>query len=93
MKDDSDPLNGWNIDEIMQHAPPAKKDMYGAMYFYLQKLLLRCCSKVRSSNIDLQLFQVNALELPNLLKGCGQASSFDGIEVSFTFIPLFPFRP
>lgn len=82
MKDDSDPLRSWRIDEIIQHSSFAKKDMYGSLFFYLRKLLLRFCHQFRNSNVDLQLFQVDALELPSLLRGSGQANySFDRIEV------------
>ena len=92
MKDDSDPLQSWCIHDILQHAPSAKKDMYGSLFFYLRKLLLQFCRRIRSSDVDLQIFHVNALELPNLLKGRGQAScSFDRIEVCFTFY-TFGFR-
>lgn len=83
MKDDSDPLRSWRIDEIIQHSSFAKKDMYGSLFFYLRKLLLQFCHQFRNSNVDLQLFQVDALELPSLLKRGGQANySFDRIEVS-----------
>jgi hypothetical protein len=80
MKDDSDPLRGWCDEDVLQHSPSAKKDLYGSLFLYLRSLLLEFCRRIRSFNIEIQMFQVDALELPNLLG----ARSFDRIEVCFT---------
>jgi hypothetical protein len=80
MKDDSDPLNGWLNSEVMQYAPPAKKDVYGSLFFYIQDLLLKFCRRVQGFAIHIELYQVNAVKLPSLLEG--RSSSFDRIEVS-----------
>ncbi|OCL12153.1 hypothetical protein AOQ84DRAFT_420874 [Glonium stellatum] len=83
MKDNSDPLSGWNIDEVNQCAPLAKKDIYGSLFFYLRDLLLKFCGRIQSAKVHLQLFQVDAVELPNILKESVKGNiSFDRIEVS-----------
>ncbi len=82
MKDDSDPLNSWRFEEIIQHAPCAKDDIYGGLFFYLRNLFLKFCHRMRNSNVEIQLFRADALALPNLLRARGPAKYFfDRIEV------------
>lgn len=82
MKDSADPLESWSIDEVIQKAPAAKNDCYGSLFFYLQDLLLHFCNQIGRFKLSIQLFQVDALELPSIIKqhGLGQCS-FDRIEV------------
>lgn len=73
---------GWSIGEISQCAPSAEKDVYGSLFFYLRKLLLRFCRQIRNSKVEIQLFQADALKLPDLLSQRGTAKDgFDRIEV------------
>lgn len=82
MLDSADPLQGWPADEIIRNAPLAKNDLYGGLFIYLQDVLWRFCDRVSKLKVDFQLFQVDALRLPSLLKlyGIGR-HSFDRIEV------------
>lgn len=95
MLDCADPLQGWPIDEIIQKAPPAKNDIYGSLFFYLQDVLWRFCHQISRLKVSIQLFQVNALLLPSIVEqyGMGQCS-FDRIEVRFpsqfrTYVQIF----
>ncbi|KIW63760.1 hypothetical protein PV04_08738 [Phialophora macrospora] len=78
MKDDSDPLRGWCVADVLQHSPSAKRDLYGSLFFCVRNLLLEFCRRIRRFAVEIQMFQVDALELPNLLRD----RSFDRIEVS-----------
>ncbi|KAI9875688.1 MAG: hypothetical protein M1830_008116 [Pleopsidium flavum] len=83
LKDSADPLEGWPIDEVIQKAPPAKNDIYGSLFFYLQDVLSQFCRQIGRLRLSIQLFQVDALELPDILNQSvmGQGS-FDRIELS-----------
>ena len=94
MLDSADPLEGWPIDEIIQKAPPAKNDIYGSLFFYLQDLLWRFCHHIGRLKVSIQLFQVDARKLPSIVEQyeMGQRS-FDRIEVRFPrLIPYFAYR-
>ena len=94
MLDSADPLEGWPIDEIIQKAPPAKNDIYGSLFFYLQDLLGRFCHHIGRLKVSIQLFQVDARKLPGIIEQyeTGQRS-FDRIEVRFPrLIPYFACR-
>ena len=82
MMDSADPLQGWPVDEIIRNAPLAKNDLYGSLFFYLQDVLWQFCDRISKLKVDFQLYQVDALRLPSLVKqyGIGQ-HSFDRIEV------------
>ncbi|KAI9731728.1 MAG: hypothetical protein M1834_004517 [Cirrosporium novae-zelandiae] len=83
MFDSADPLQGWPIDEIVRKAPPAKNDMYGSLFFYVQDALQQFCQQIGRLDVSFKLFQVDALELPNIIKQYGMGQhSFDRIEVS-----------
>jgi hypothetical protein len=90
MKDSADPIQGWPIEEVIQKAPPAKNDIYGSLFFYLQDVLWQFCHQIGSLKLRIQLFQVDALKLPSLLKQYGpDQCSFDRIEVHFSsFVSL-----
>jgi len=90
MTDSADPMQGWPIDEVIQKAPPAKNDIHGSLFFYLQDVLWRFCHQIGSLKVDIQLFQVDALKLPSIVEQhrMGQCS-FDRIEVEL--LDLVPF--
>ena len=82
MLDSADPLEGWPIEEIVEKSPPAKNDIYGSLFFYLQDLLGRFCHRIGRLKISIQLFQVDARKLPSILEREGMKQySFDRIEV------------
>ena len=78
MMDCSDPLTGWDIHDIIDHAPPAKQDQYGGLFFLLRKTLLQFCHKIRTINLHIQLFNVDVVDLPQTLS----SELFDRIEIS-----------
>lgn len=82
MKDSADPLQGWPIDEVMQKAPPAKNDINGSLSSYVQEVLWQFRHQVGRLKVIIQLFHVDALELPSIIKQyeMGQ-NSFNRIEV------------
>ena len=82
MKDSADPLEGWPINEIMQKAPPAKNDIYGSLFFYIQDVLWQFCHQIGKLKVSIQLHHADALELPGIIQRnkMGQ-KSFDRIEV------------
>lgn len=82
MLDSADPLEGWPIDEIIEKAPPAKNDMYGSLFFYLQDVLGLFCRRMGRLKVSIQLYQVDARKLPSIIKRDGMDQcSFDRIEV------------
>lgn len=84
MYDSADPLAGWPLDEVMSKAPPAKNDIYGSLFFYLQDLLLHYCQRLREINVNFHLFCLDVVELPGALKKDGvKPYLFDRIEVRY----------
>lgn len=71
------------MDEVLQKLPDAKNDIYGALFFYLKDLLTRFCKKIANISISVQLFHLDAVDLPGALRQSGVGEdSFDRIEVS-----------
>lgn len=84
MKDDADPHGGWAYSEYMRHAPAAKNDVNGGLFFYVQRLLLQFCRKIRSIQIDFQIFSVDARNLCDYLDQPREEKlRFDRIEVCY----------
>lgn len=82
MMDSADPLKGWPIDEVIKRTPFAKNDIYGGLYLYLQDILLEFCNKIKRFKVCFQLSQVDALDLPGVMKQYGMGRNyFDRIEV------------
>ena len=82
MLDSADPLEGWPIEEIIEKAPPAKNDIYGSLFFYLQDVLAAFCHRIGRLKVSIQLFQVDARTIPSIAKREGMKQcSFDRIEV------------
>jgi len=82
MMDSADPIEGWSAKEVIQKAPLAKNDTYGSLFMYIQDILLEFCYKIASLKIRFQLSQVNALDLPGIIKQYGMGQYyFDRIEV------------
>lgn len=79
LKDSSDPLEGWDIFDILNKTPrAASSDVYGKLYFYLQHAFNAFIEKSISLNASFQLFNVDAEELSKHL----ERGSFSRIEVS-----------
>ncbi|KAH0565170.1 hypothetical protein GP486_001434 [Trichoglossum hirsutum] len=83
MMDSADPSEGWPVKEVIRKAPLAKNDIYGSLFMYIQGILLKFCHQIERLKICFQLFQVDALELPSIIKQSGMGKYyFDRIEVS-----------
>ena len=82
MMDSADPVEGWSVKDWVNKAPIAKKDVYGSLFFHIQDVLLRFCRRIEKLEVRFQIFQIDALELPTVIEGCGIGKhSFDRIEV------------
>jgi hypothetical protein len=80
--DSADPLEGWPVKEVIQKAPLAKSDIYGSLFIYLRDILLKFCHQVERLKICFQLFQVDAQDLPGIMRERGiDKYYFDRIEV------------
>ena len=96
MLDSADPLEGWPIEEIIEKAPPAKNDIYGSLFFYLQDVLGLFCRRLGKLKVSIQLFQVDARKLPSIIqRDESDQCLFDRIEVGvpksvscFGYIPV-----
>ncbi|KAM0520656.1 hypothetical protein ACHAPE_003053 [Trichoderma viride] len=85
LKDSSDPLEGWNIFDILNKTPrAAPSDVYGKLYFYLQQAFKAFIEKSISLNASFQLFNVNAEELSKHL----ESGTFSRIETLYSLGPL-----
>ena len=77
MKDDANPLSGWNRSDYMKHTGLAKNDDHGALYFYLRDILRQFCLRIQTMTATFYMFNENGVNLPTLIK----AEKFDRIEV------------
>ncbi|KAH9206685.1 hypothetical protein DL95DRAFT_486583 [Leptodontidium sp. 2 PMI_412] len=83
MMDSADPLEGWTIKDVVRLAPLAKNYIYGSLFNYLREILLQFCNQVSRLKVHFHLFQVDALDLPGIMRQRGMGRSyFDRIEVS-----------
>jgi hypothetical protein len=82
MKDDASPRDGWLFDEYIKNAPAAKADEFGAIFFHIRELLLKFCSRLRSSNISFRLLNMDARDIGDSLDDM----KFDRIEVRYALI-------
>jgi len=82
-KDSADPLDGWSMTEIQDFRKLSAftmpdNDIYGHLYFYLQDLLGKFCTKVRTLRLNVVFTATNAVNLHELVPGM----TFDRIDVS-----------
>jgi hypothetical protein len=83
MKDDASPLEGWAYNDALQYMTAADNDVYGGLFYYIRKLLLRFCKIIKTGKVAFRLFCLDATELPGHLgKSGGKDMLFDRIEVS-----------
>jgi hypothetical protein len=84
MMDSADPIDGWSAKDVAKKGLLAKNDIYGSLYVHVRDILFAFCYKLKTVKTSFQLFNVDALELPALMKqrGVGEAY-FDRIEVRF----------
>ncbi|UKZ69119.1 uncharacterized protein TrAtP1_010132 [Trichoderma atroviride] len=87
LKDSSDPLEGWNIFDILNKTPrAAPSDVYGKLYFYLQHAFKAFIEKSISLSASFQLFNVDAEDLSKHL----ERGTFSRIEN--TVVEKWPMR-
>jgi len=78
MMDSADPRNGWSTSEIRETSSgTATNDLFGKLYFMLDRLLLSFHRQLRATKVDFQFFNVDAAVLPKLL----DRDTFARIEV------------
>jgi hypothetical protein len=75
--DKSDPMAGWNITEVHNIPWAASQDTYGKLFAYLHKEFQAFLQRIVTLKIRLQLFNVDAKLLPELLT----PKSYGRIEV------------
>jgi hypothetical protein len=80
MKDNADPLSGWNLSEILkQRIGLATNDVYGKLYRHLHDQLSSFRRSLRTSNsCNFKLFHMDPGALVEHFKN---AVTFDRIEV------------
>jgi hypothetical protein len=75
--DKSDPMAGWNIIEVHKIPWAASHDTYGKLFAYLRKEFQAFLQRIATLKIHIQLFNVDAKLLPELLT----PKSYGRIEV------------
>lgn len=87
--DKSDPMAGWNIMEVYDTPWAASQDTYGKLFAYLHKEFQAFFHRMISLKIHIQLLNVDAKLLPELLT----LESFGRIEVKISVTSFtFPFN-
>jgi len=84
MADSADPIEGWDLREILKsHYGPASSDLYGKLYHHIRDLFLVFLGRLSAFPCNFQLFNTNARELPKRLEG----THFARIEVTAPLTP------
>ena len=69
MKDDSDPLNGWHLPDVLDvESGQAKNDVYGKLYHYPRTLFSSFYRRITMHSCHFQLLNLNAKDLPEHLE-------------------------
>ena len=77
MNDKADPLDGWPIREVARVRTMAKEDLYGKLYIYLRRVFQQFLDRLGMIEIDFELLNMNAVQLPETL----QENKYARIEV------------
>ncbi|XHG09041.1 hypothetical protein AWENTII_012120 [Aspergillus wentii] len=67
ISDFADPLHGWRLSEVLQDSYCPKSDIYGQLYFHIKGLLLNFCEKITTHHLSIDLFHIDAVDLPKTL--------------------------
>jgi len=79
MKDSADPLDGWNLPEILkQNAGPASNDVYSKLHRHLSELLRSFHRNLSARPSAFRLLHMDANDLGDHLR---DEPGFDRIEV------------
>lgn len=79
MRDSADPIDGWTLSDVLGESGGAKNDVYGLLHLHVRRLLEKFCEKLFILKLDICLYQNDARDLPNQLKG--ELRFYDRIEV------------
>ncbi|KAF2875827.1 hypothetical protein BDV95DRAFT_485026 [Massariosphaeria phaeospora] len=82
MRDDAEPHQGWDHEDIMKGNLPAKGDVIGNQFFMLRDLLLKFCDRIKNCKLRFHIYAVDARDLPQKLQSMGVHMEYDRIEVS-----------
>lgn len=77
MDDKADPLDGWPIREVARVQTMAKEDLYGKLYIYLQGVFQKFLDRLARVEIDFELLNMDAIQLPGNL----QKNKYARVEV------------
>lgn len=82
MPDSADPCHGWELREVMTATSAAKHDLYGNLFAFLQKNVLRFCQQITQLKVHVRLFHLDAQQLPEHIQQLNEGEiTFDRIEV------------
>jgi hypothetical protein len=84
MDDKADPLDGWPIREVARVQTMAKEDLYGKLYIYLQRVFQKFLDRLARMEIDFDLLNMDAVQLPATL----QENKYARVEVCCTVARL-----
>lgn len=85
MKDSADPLDGWNLPEILkQNAGPASNDVYGKLHRHVSELLQSFHRNLSARPSAFRLSHMDANDLGDHLR---DEPGFDRIEVKQLILP------
>jgi len=66
LKDSADPLDGWNLPEILEvDSGAATNDIYGKLFYHLQERFSAFLCRLSTHRWEFQLLNFNAVELHN----------------------------
>ena len=79
MMDNANPLDSWSMPEILKtDAGPATNDMFGKLFCHIQSVLRSFYRRIVNSDLEFQLFNLDAREL----QGYTKEQEFARIEVA-----------
>lgn len=78
MKDSADPLDGWNLSEVLKvQCGPASNDSYGKLFYFLTSLFSRFYHRLSVLEASFELLNLDAKNLRDHLPD----GTFSRIEV------------
>ncbi|KAI3326332.1 hypothetical protein HD806DRAFT_552587 [Xylariaceae sp. AK1471] len=78
MRVNSDPIEGWPIDEVLKNELSPKNDIYGKLFYYVRDMLEKFIIRLKSLKIDIEVHCCEAEKLATRLTGL----QFDRIHTS-----------
>ena len=76
------PLNGWSLSDVLKtDVGPATSDMFGKLFYHVQSVFHSFYRHIAIADVEFQLFNFDAKELPGYIKG----KEFARIEIATFF--------